>query len=310
MTELLSSPSVEFVGRVVLPGLQVVAALLTLIVLALALRWSARGLTRSVTPHVECYLRLRQTSPVFDLVIANFGAGSAYRVCVRLEADEEDFRTHSVSMKGRGTDVPFSLIEPGGEITTMFGSGPKLLGEGSALKPFVATVRYEWRPFWSNRRRSEERRYEIDIRPFRGLVPDWKTDETAKTLRSEIPKIARAIEIRRRPPLPADRRISGVEALRRIERMMPDLFSEIRNDLKSSPLKREFVLLPKMAIYNAGHKEPLAYYFEDHDDLADKVGVLVNEGVVTDITYNNVDRYVMSEALVTYLGQNAVDDEG
>ena len=92
--------------------------------------------------------------------------------------------------------------------------------------------------------------------------------------------------------------------------MMPDLFAEIRNDLKSSPLKREFVLAPRMAIYNAGHKEPLAYYFEDHDDLADKVGLLVNEGIVTDITYNNVDRYVMSEALVEYLEETAVDDEG
>ena len=48
--------------------------------------------------------------------------------------------------------------------------------------------------------------------------------------------------------------------------------------------------MPKTATYNAGCREPLSYYYEDHEDLADKVGLLVNEGVVTDITYNMVDR--------------------
>ena len=60
-----------------------------------------------------------------------------------------------------------------------------------------------------------------------------------------------------------------------------------------------------MAMYNAGQKEPLSYSYEDHQDLADKVGLLVNEGVVTDITYNSVDRYLMSEALVEYLEEGS-----
>ena len=84
---------------------------------------------------------------------------------------------------------------------------------------------------------------------------------------------------------------------------MPEFFAEMRADLKSFPMKREFILMPKLSMYNAGRKEPLSYHYEDHEDLADKVGLLVNEGVVTDITYNNVDRYVMSETPSRVLGR-------
>ena len=77
-------------------------------------------------------------------------------------------------------------------------------------------------------------------------------------------------------------------------------------------MKREFILIPKTATYNAGRQEllkPLSYYYEDHEDLADKVGLLVNEGVVTDITYNRVDRYMMSEALVEHLERSAAENQ-
>ena len=82
---------------------------------------------------------------------------------------------------------------------------------------------------------------------------------------------------------------------------MPDLLAEMRADLQEYPLKRELILQLKGTIYNAGRKEPLAYYYEDHPDLADKIGVLVNEGAVIDITYNSVDRYIISEPLADYL---------
>ena len=86
---------------------------------------------------------------------------------------------------------------------------------------------------------------------------------------------------------------------------MPELFAEMRVDLAAFPMKREFIVLSKLAMYNAGNKQPLVYHYEDHEDLADKVGLLVNEGVVTDITYNNVDRYVISETLVEHLSGDA-----
>ena len=98
--------------------------------------------------------------------------GSAYRVGFQLDVDEADFDAHSVIMKQRATDIPFSVVEPGGQITNMFGTGPALLGEDPPLRPFTAIVTYEWQPFWSKRRRVEKRRYDIDVRPFLGLVPE------------------------------------------------------------------------------------------------------------------------------------------
>ncbi len=91
MSDVLSEPFVDFLNRVVLPGLSVVLALLTLAVLAFTLRKSGQTLTRSVKPHIECYLRVRQSSEVFYFVIANFGLGSAYNVTFEIQVDEKDF---------------------------------------------------------------------------------------------------------------------------------------------------------------------------------------------------------------------------
>ena len=90
---------------------------------------------------------------------------------------------------------------------------------------------------------------------------------------------------------------------------MPSLFAEMREDLISCPLKREFILINQGSTYNAGEKKPLAYIYESHENLADKAGLLVNEGLVTDITYNTVDRYVMSEPLVQYLLEIQKEEE-
>lgn len=301
MTALQASSSVEFLSDVVLPGMSILVALSMLVVMVFTLRWSARTLTRSVTPQIDCYMRVRKSSQVFDFVIANFGLGSAYRVGFRLDVDEADFDAHNVIMKQRATDIPFTVVEPGGQITNMFGTGPALLGVDPPLKPFTAIVTYEWKPFWSKRRRVEKRQYDIDVRPFLGLVPEWKRDEVAEALKAELPKIARAVGATQRPPVPADRRSGGQAFFRRIESLMPELFAEMQTDLTAFPMKREFIVIPKGAMYVPRQKHPLSYHYEDHEDLADKVGLLVNEGVVTDITYNDVDRYVMSEALVEYL---------
>ena len=147
MTELLSSSSVDFLSRVVLPALPALSILVALATLVFTLRWAGRTLTRSVTPQIECYLRVRESSQVFDFVVANFGLGSAYRVGFKLDVDEEDFDAHNVAMKQRATDIPFPVVEPGGQITNLFGFGPALLGKDPPLKPFTATVTYKWQPF-------------------------------------------------------------------------------------------------------------------------------------------------------------------
>jgi len=87
-------------------------------------------------------------------------------------------------------------------------------------------------------------------------------DEVADALKTELPKIANAIARTQRPPLPADRKSAGRPFFRRIENLMPDLFTEMREDLKSSPMKREFILMPRSAMYSAGSKKPLAYHYE------------------------------------------------
>ena len=283
-------------ATLVLTVLSVAVALFLLVI-------ARRTLFRSVAPQMECFLRPRESSQVFDLVIANFGMGCAYDVKLELQVDEDDFSSHHVVMEGwRSTETPFAVIEPGGAVTNMFGMGPPLLGRDKPpLKPFTARLTYEWQPFWAQRRKTDSQLRTVDIRAFQGLVPEWKKDELTETLKKELSKLTRAIERPRRPPLPADRKSTDAESLRRIEAAMPDLFAEMRTDLAKHPLRREFILQPKGAIYNAGSKEPFAYYYEDHPDLDDKVGLLVNEGVVTDITYNDVDRYIISEPLAAYL---------
>ena len=141
----------------------------------------------------------------------------------------------------------------------------------------------------------------MDVRPFKDLLHSHKTDKVAEELKKGLKNIADALKTPPRPPIPRDRRNEDSKTLQRLESLMPELFEEMRDDLRSTPLRREFILMRKGAAYVGGKKEILAYYFECHEDLAEKVGLLVNEGLVTDITYNRTDRYVFSEPLVEYL---------
>lgn len=88
----------------------------------------------------------------------------------------------------------------------------------------------------------------------------------------------------------------------KLENSMPDMFNEMRNDLSAHPLSREFVILKKSWTYNAKGSE-LVYYFEDHPELENKLLILQNYGLIREITYNNVSRYVISEELASYLAR-------
>src|SRR5215208_1191008 len=87
----------------------------------------------------------------------------------------------------------------------------------------------------------------------------------------------------------------------KIERLLPALLEEMREDLRNNPTTREFVLLKRWCVYNSGGRPYLAYYFDDHEDLEGKIQMLTNLGLVSEITYNNVRRFVFEEALVDYL---------
>ena len=86
----------------------------------------------------------------------------------------------------------------------------------------------------------------------------------------------------------------------KIESMMPELLVEMKQDLNEHPLRREFILLERIATYHGG-ADILMYYFDDHDELKNKMRILENLDLVMEITYNNTDRYVMSEEFVDYL---------
>ena len=82
---------------------------------------------------------------------------------------------------------------------------------------------------------------------------------------------------------------------------MPHLLAEMRRDLSERPLAREFVILKRAWSYWAKGDE-LLYYFDDHPDLRDMLHILANQDLIEEITYNNTERFLMSERLASYLG--------
>lgn len=97
------------------------------------------------------------------------------------------------------------------------------------------------------------------------------------------------------------RYLNSAAVFERMERLMPALLAEMRQDLDAHPLRREFVVMKRSWSY-WGKGNELFYYYDDHPDLDDKLRVLENERLVQDITYNNAKRYVLSEKLAEYLG--------
>lgn len=81
---------------------------------------------------------------------------------------------------------------------------------------------------------------------------------------------------------------------------MSDLLMEMSVDLTKNPNLREFILQIKGTIYNS-NKLILVYYYEDHEHLEDKILQLENLGLVRNIQYNQVKRYILDEEFVEIL---------
>jgi hypothetical protein len=87
-----------------------------------------------------------------------------------------------------------------------------------------------------------------------------------------------------------------------IENLIPELLAEMKKDLREYPVAREFILMPKGAVYNEDKNNLiLQYFFEDHSWLRSKLRILENHGLIYEITYNNTLRFVISEELAAYL---------
>src|SRR4051794_9729907 len=85
-----------------------------------------------------------------------------------------------------------------------------------------------------------------------------------------------------------------------VERMMPALLREMREDFDKQPVIREMILLDSEGnIYNGGGV--FIYYRSTHPDLDSMFQVLENNGLVQNITFNNTDRYRVTEPFARYL---------
>jgi hypothetical protein len=118
------------------------------------------------------------------------------------------------------------------------------------------------------------------------LLREWKTFAEARA--------ARVLE-GRAPTAEAD------AAFIRLERLMPDLFREMREDFKRSPLVRQCVLLGKSWMCGSVVPE-FRYFFEVHPNLQSQFQILENHGLVQSVYAKIVTRYRISEDLATYLG--------
>jgi hypothetical protein len=132
----------------------------------------------------------------------------------------------------------------------------------------------------------------------------WLCQPCAKLIDSDSPKYT--IELLRTWKSTAEmgdeREAAKMAVFSKIEQMMPVLLEEMYKDPIEYPLKREFILMKKTWVYGmVGGYSPLAYYYEDHDDLDDKIAILCNYCLIRNITYNNTKRYKFTEDLVDYL---------
>lgn len=89
------------------------------------------------------------------------------------------------------------------------------------------------------------------------------------------------------------------EKFRKVNQSMPELIAEIKDDLsrEGNQLVREFFIVGKQWCLNVSYK-CFCYYFEDHDELQNKIHVLDNCGFVTDITTGKAKKYRMTEEFV------------
>lgn len=89
--------------------------------------------------------------------------------------------------------------------------------------------------------------------------------------------------------------------LSEIKSLMPDLFKELRDHHKRSPLVRNLVVLPKSGLVYNSHEPFFEYQADRFPDVYGSFQVLQNYGLVSGVCTEGIGRYVMSEKLAQYL---------
>jgi Putative DNA-binding domain len=99
------------------------------------------------------------------------------------------------------------------------------------------------------------------------------------------------------------------EILEYIQKSIPELLKEMKDNLHEYPFVREFIIINERCTYiHDPNNSVFSYFFEKHTYLRNKLRILENYGLIYEITYNDVARFVFSEELVSYLISNAQAD--
>ena len=117
-----------------------------------------------------------------------------------------------------------------------------------------------------------------------GILRDWKdTAEKMAALEAKGYSVARAAPFAR------------------LDKQMPKLIAEMREDLHKSPLVRQFIVLSRKVTYNGGDTPCFMYFLEDHDSLMSLMTIMEHAGAIYDIRFNRVPRYNFTEEFVEHL---------
>jgi hypothetical protein len=132
------------------------------------------------------------------------------------------------------------------------------------------------------------------------LIDNDLTRYTAANLRqwkqSAEQSAARALEFRR------SRDKHNEDSFSKVERLMPELLAEMRQDISKFPLCREFVVLKKVWVFCYPESRMFTYYYEDHEELDSKLQILENLGLIRDSRDgSNVACFMMEERFADYL---------
>jgi hypothetical protein len=92
----------------------------------------------------------------------------------------------------------------------------------------------------------------------------------------------------------------GNATFAKLERLMPALLEEMREDLVAKPTSREFVILKTGWLYNSDGPY-LSYFLDGHEDLPGKLQILENHAFIRNVTRTNVQRFRFAEEFVDYL---------
>jgi hypothetical protein len=100
---------------------------------------------------------------------------------------------------------------------------------------------------------------------------------------------------------------SAVETpLDKVERLMPALLEEMREDLLTNPTTREFLVYKKGLTYNSGGAPFLVYFLDGHEDLPGKLHILENYGFIREVRRDtHLQKFRFEEEFIDYLAGSA-----